>query len=450
MKDSVKLYNEIKGAVDKISIIDTHEHLIQEPERIRQTPDMFETLLAHYLSSDLVSSGMSLDALAELRNPQHPLTDRWKIFKPFWERTNNTGYAYALKIAVKGLYNIDELSDRTYQELAARMEKRNQAGLYHWILKEKAGIDRIILDTSPETPLTHVDYNLFAPVFRFRDFIMVKSRPELEHLEKWCGLPIHSLKDFVTALNTEFDRVQNSIVGVKIGLAYMRTLRFDKVTFNEAEEVFNNIYRQETFERIVVENKHRYVPAGLSLRDSKPLQDFLVHTVIQLAAKRGLPIQIHTGLHEGNENILVNSRPTLLVNLFREYKEARFDVFHGSYPYTGELAALAKNFPNVYADLCWLHIISPFKARQTLSEWLDTIPSNKILGFGGDYRFIEGVYGHAVIARENIARVLTEKVEEGNYGKDEAVQLARKLLRGNAHDLFFPQQAEHTSHSSIG
>jgi predicted TIM-barrel fold metal-dependent hydrolase len=168
----------------------------------------------------------------------------------------------------------------------------------------------------------------------------------------------------------------------------------------------------------------------------------MVHTVIQLAAKRGLPIQIHTGLQEGNENILVNSKPTLLVNLFREYKEARFDVFHGSYPYTGELASLAKNFPNVYADLCWLHIISPFKARQTLSEWLDTIPSNKIFGFGGDYRFIEGVYGHAVIARYNIARVLTEKVEEGIYSKSEAVQIAHKLLKDNAHELFFSKKAK--------
>ncbi len=445
MKDSLKLFNEMKDTVDTIPIIDTHEHLIQEQERITHKPDLFETFLSHYLSSDLVSSGMSSEELAELRNPQLPLADRWKIFEPFWERTRNTGYAYAIDVAVKGLYDVDGLSEGTYNELASRMEKRNLPGLYHWVLLEKAGIERSILDTSSETPLTEVDYTLFAPVFRFRDFIMATSRLELENLEKQCNTSIHSLKDFISALTREFDRVHNRVVGVKIGLAYMRTLRFDKVTFHEAEEVFNNIYRQETFERIVIENRHRYVPAGLSLSESKPLQDFLVHTVIQLAAQRGLPIQIHTGLQEGNENILENSRPTLLVNLFREYKEATFDVFHGSYPYTGELAALAKNFPNVYADLCWLHIISPYKARQTLSEWLDTIPSNKIFGFGGDYRFIEGVYGHAVIARYNIARVLTEKVEEGVYRKSEAVQIARKLLNENAHDLFIRKTQQHVS-----
>ena len=124
MKDSLKLFNDIKDSVDKIPIIDTHEHLIQERERIVQKPDLFETFLSHYLSSDLVSSGMSSEELAELRNPQLPLSDRWKIFKPFWESTRNTGYAYAINVAVKGLYDIDGLSDRTYKVIATRMEKR--------------------------------------------------------------------------------------------------------------------------------------------------------------------------------------------------------------------------------------------------------------------------------------------------------------------------------------
>jgi hypothetical protein len=88
LKDSLKLFNDIKDAVDKIPIIDTHEHLIQEQERLVQKPDLFEIFLSHYLSSDIVSSGLSIEELAELRNPQLPLTDRWKIFKPFWENTN--------------------------------------------------------------------------------------------------------------------------------------------------------------------------------------------------------------------------------------------------------------------------------------------------------------------------------------------------------------------------
>ena len=166
------------------------------------------------------------------------------------------------------------------------------------------------------------------------------------------------------------------------------------------------------------------------------MQDYLVHVAIQEAERRGLPIQIHTGLHEGNENILTNSDPMHLVNLFMEYHDAKFDIFHGSWPYCGTLGALAKNYPNVYVDMSWLHIISPSRARTALSDWLDEVPASKILGFGGDYLMVEGSYGHSVIARDNIARVLAEKVDTGVYTVEEAKKYASWMLKENPKRLF--------------
>jgi predicted TIM-barrel fold metal-dependent hydrolase len=161
-----------------------------------------------------------------------------------------------------------------------------------------------------------------------------------------------------------------------------------------------------------------------------------MHQAIRRAIGVGLPIQIHIGLQEGNGNLLVNSHPLLLANLLLEYPEARFALFHAGYPYSGELATLGKNFPNVYLDLCWVHIISPWAARRILHEWIETVPANKIFAFGGDYIFVEGTYAHSRLARGNVATVLTEKVESGYLTEDEAVQLARQLLRENAIRFF--------------
>lgn len=86
--------------------------------------------------------------------------------------------------------------------------------------------------------------------------------------------------------------------------------------------------------------------------------------------------------------------------------------------------------------MCWMHIISPSRARSALSDWLDEVPANKIMGFGGDYLFVEGAYGHSVIARQNIAMVLASKVDEGFYSLDQAKKYARWLLRENAENLF--------------
>lgn len=435
MTEPSNIRQQLTSAISQIPIIDTHEHLIQEKERLASKPDLFQTFLAHYLSSDLISAGMSYDELSVLRDSSIPLETRWTLFAPYWDDVRYTGYAQVIEKAVQGLYGVSGLSDETYEKVASRMAERNQLGFYNWVLRDKSGIERVILD-STETPLDQVDYSIFAPVLRFREFIMVRNKPELHRLERRCQHQIHTLQDLVQALESEIKRLHQHIVGIKIGLAYQRTLKFDKVTCHEAEEVFNNIFNQETFERVMVDSRHQYLSASLSLRECKPLQDFLVHRIIQVASRYDLPIQIHTGLQEGNENIITNSRPTLLTNLFREYRTVRFDIFHGAYPYSGELAALAKNFQNVFIDLCWLHMISPLRARSALSEWLDTVPSNKIFGFGGDYRFIEGVYGHAVLARANIAQVLADKVHEGVMSEHQAIQLASRLLHDNAHQFF--------------
>ena len=161
-----------------------------------------------------------------------------------------------------------------------------------------------------------------------------------------------------------------------------------------------------------------------------------MHQVIRQAVEAGIPLQIHTGLHESNESIICNSNPTLLVNLFMEYREARFDLFHGGYPYVHEWATLAKNFANVYADMTWLEIISPSISRALLHELIETVPGNKIAAFGGDAITVEMAYAHAKMTREVVSRVLSEKVAEGYMKEAEAVSLARKILRDNPAELF--------------
>jgi hypothetical protein len=426
-------YHEIKEHVDGIRLVDTHEHLVQEPERLRQEVDVLATFFPHYASSDLRSAGMPEDDLLKIRNPSIPLDERWGVFEPWWEMIKNTGYARAVDIAARDLYGVDGISSDTYEQLSESIKQKNVEGLYRWILKERSGIDISINDTI----VYDVDREFFAPVRRFSEFLVVKDRTDLENLGKQVGGPIHTFGDMVSALRSEFDRMAGKIVGVKIGLAYSRPIRFEKVTFSEAEEAFNEIYRTERFRVCDTPEVWKMVPE-LVVVDLRPMQDYLVHKMLGEAEKRGLPVQIHTGLQEGNENVLSNSNPELLVNLFMEYREARFDIFHGSWPYCGELGALAKNFPNVYIDMCWMHIISPSGSRRILSEWLDEVPANKILGFGGDYLFVEGVYGHAVIARENIAKVLASKVDDGIYSLEQAKKYASWLLRENAARLFFP------------
>ena len=82
-------------------------------------------------------------------------------------------------------------------------------------------------------------------------------------------------------------------------------------------------------------------------------------------------------------------------------------------------------------------MISPSASVAALHDFLDAIPyNNKISAFGGDYMFVDGVYGHLEIARRNVARVLAEKVESGVFDEVKALEIALALFYGNPKRIF--------------
>ncbi|MDH7500912.1 MAG: amidohydrolase family protein [candidate division NC10 bacterium] len=433
MEKGDRLNQRIRREMEDIFLVDTHEHTVPEGERNRQATDFFSIWLLHYASSDLVSAGMGIPTLERVRDASRPLEERWKDFAPFWQHARSTGYGRALLLAARDLFGIEDINEATWRDLSEKITAAHRPGWYRTVMKEKAKIEVAILD--PIYYEAHpVDYEIFAPVARFDSFIAARTRAHLDVLEEATACSIHSLGDLETALEAAFARaLERGIVAVKTALAYFRTLDYRRPTRHEAEVVFNRIVSHVDPLRFRV---HPGGGEGPAWDECKPLQDYLMHQVIRHALEHHLPIQVHTGLQEGVGNALSNAQPLHLTDLFLEYSQVQFDLFHAGYPYSGEVACLAKNFPNVWADLCWVWIISPHAGRRILHEWIETIPSNKILGFGGDYRFVEGSYAHSRLAREGIAQVLSEKVKEGYLSEEEALGMGRKILRENAWDLF--------------
>jgi len=433
--NSDDLYRRLRSEIDRIALVDTHEHLLDERTRLQQSVDLFH-LYAHYASSDLVSAGLPADRMVWLRRTDVPLDERWAVFAPHWRAARTTAYGRAVLLAARELYDVEDINDRTYQSLSERMSAANRGGWYHQVLKERANIRVSVLDALEEfdpTPVEETDRRYFVPVMRADPFLKLCDRPGLAAIECRTDRALHSLDDLVAALGALFERyVAAGAVAVKVAVAYERPIYFEKPTRHEAEQVFNRLTRYPALSPAL-----DFTPQPpVSFAEAKPLQDYMMHQVLRRAADYGLPIQIHTGLQEGTGNFLSNAHPLQLVNLLIDYPEVRFDLFHAGYPYQSEMATLGKNFPNAFLDLCWVHVISPWVARRTLHEWIETVPGNKIFAFGGDYLFVEGAYAHARLARDNVAQVLAEKVTDGYLTESEASSLAHALLRDNAMSFF--------------
>ena len=98
---------------------------------------------------------------------------------------------------------------------------------------------------------------------------------------------------------------------------------------------------------------------------------------------------------------------------------------------------LGKGFANVWINFCWTHIISQRFAVAGLDETIDLIPMNKILIFGGDYGTpVEKVYGHLVMAREDIAEVLARRIRSGQMSESQALVLIQKWFWENPKELY--------------
>ena len=220
------------------------------------------------------------------------------------------------------------------------------------------------------------------------------------------------------------------VTAIKIGQAYRRKLDFTCPAKADAERAFNRLMMLGSGRPHGSLSEPQ--PADADLR---PLHDFLVHQFIRHATDEDKVVQIHTGYLAGVYNDLRNINPLDLVPLFVTYRTTRFDLFHAGWPYHDILGTIGKHYPNVWISLAWAWTMNPITMERALDAWLDGVPYNKIIGFGGDTHHPVCTYAYALQAREGIARVLQARIDRGVMDVALAREAARAILLTNGCDL---------------
>jgi len=407
---AAELYEEIA----KIPVVDCHEHLPTEAERTSKPVDV-TTLFSHYCKSDLEAAGLLQGKpQQEILDTEKPLAPRWQKLKPFVEAIRFGSYAYPAFAYIRDVLGFADINDDTVEAISRRLQEDNKPGLYKRVMRELCGIETAIQCVQE---VVKGDQPFF--VYLCRDRVTgFGAAANIEALESSEDMPIHTLPDCVKALGKYVERQRKAgAVGLKIGAAYQRKIEFPDVPFSAAEPLFNRL--------------RAGVRSRLSDEEMEILENYLIRREIEACIEAGLAIVIHTGYHAANRNDIRNARATHLWSLLRSYPKARFDLFHGSFPYIGDMTVLGKYFENVSLNMCWMHIMGPEVSRRALREWLDAVPVTKMFAFGGDYRVVEKIYGHLELARTDVAVVLAEKVEMGRMTAEEAIGVARLIFHDN-------------------
>lgn len=105
-----------------------------------------------------------------------------------------------------------------------------------------------------------------------------------------------------------------------------------------------------------------------------------------------------------------------------------FQCFLGNRHANQAFCTLARELPNFSLAGYWWHNFFPDVVRQVMAERLDMLPVNKQVGFFSDAYCVEWVYGKALLVRKQLARVLAEKIEQGQYNREDALAVAKAIL----------------------
>ena len=106
----------------------------------------------------------------------------------------------------------------------------------------------------------------------------------------------------------------------------------------------------------------------------------------------------------------------------------RFQCFLASRHANQSLCTMARELPNFSLAGYWWHNFFPNTIRQVIAERLDMLPVNKQVGFFSDAYCVEWVYGKVLLVRKQLASVLAEKIEQGQYTRDDALATAKAIL----------------------
>jgi predicted TIM-barrel fold metal-dependent hydrolase len=416
-----ELYGRIKASIDAVRAIDTHEHLRsfdELPGRV-QTPE---------------GMGMTLHSLwaGSYYGWTNPLTP-WPAdgkFETWWSRAQHdfddaratSFYRYMLP-AFRDLYGVD--FDAISREQAADLNERifNNYRDDRWleeVITKRANIELMLIDPYWDRFQFAREYQFSVPVLNVTT-LMRGSHPEryasdndspFAYAER-RSLPAATLDEFLQVVEAIFAEAhQSGAVCLKSTQAYDRSLRYEHVSRERAEMVYGKS------------------PKDITVNEQRDFEDFMFWHVCGLSAKYELPFQVHTG-----QARVQGSSPMLLVDAIAANPDTKFVLFHGGYPWVGETAVIAMRHTNVWIDSCWLPTLSYGVAKRAFQEWLEAVPSDRIM-WGADTVNAEGIYAATEFTRQCLAEALAEKVARGELREEHAMRIGRQIMRDNALKLF--------------
>lgn len=409
--DVQKTYERLLKEIEKIPMYDNHAHPgfadDSDVDAMASPPDESATLRLRDDNPEFVAGAKALFG--------YPYDD----FQPAHAKWLADKKAAAEKAG--GTQYFDTLLDKLNVDIClanrAMMPPYLDTKRFHWVFFGDSFF--YPFDNSAQAASTP-DMGVYGP-------LQEKMLARWKKQEGVEGLPadLSGYVDFVQ--KTMAENQKHGGVAIKFEAAYFRTLYFTDPSRETAEAIYN-----------------KYRAGGVpTAEEYRTFQDYIFRRIVDQSGKLHLPMHFHTCVGIGDYFSLRNGNVLNLENVVRDarYKNVKFVLIHGGWPYERE-AALLTAVKNVYLDTSFQsEMLYPSQFKMVLKQLLTLYPDKMMYGsdafpFNDALGAEESMWLAARTTRTGLAAALAELVDEGAISEAKAMELARNYLHDNAARLY--------------
>jgi hypothetical protein len=426
------LAQSLEEALSETPLLDVHTHLVGGKLGARGLHDV---LLYHMVVSDLLAAdcptGARLTPFPDWPSREEARS-RIEEAVPFLPFIENTSSWWGVRLILEDLYDWRApITAGNWTQLDDRIRERADDRGWHHSILNRLHIERTGTEWARRGRGEDDDRLQYALEWGF--FTRAQwgeYDTALYELERCWGKQPESPSPIGGGLRPSTERTLRTLEDVRTAIRhYVGAIPYGRILATATHlstDIHYRLVSDGEMERALARRRE----AGPAERD---IYASYVHEVfLGELEKRGREIVFQFSLgaeplpHE-TASRLSQSTIAQLAEMVGRHPGLRFQCFLASRHANQSLCTLARELPNFSLAGYWWHNFFPDVMRQIMAERLEMLPVNKQIGFFSDAYCLEWTYAKAVIVRKQLARVLAEKIEQGQYSIEQALAVARGI-----------------------
>jgi len=430
--DRSEVFSLLSRQIGEMEAIDAHTHINSSHLAARGLHDV---MLYHMVISDLYAAGCpSGQRLSDNPNDREA-AGRIEEAIPFLEHIQNTSCCWLMRTILSDLYEWKEpITLRNWRDLDARIRSRSEDPGWPREILRRAHVQRLCTELPLRGNGTNDDILFYSLEWAFfmRNQWGVFDAPlyELEHAWQF-DKPVRPLPVTQSKREPVKKRIA-TVADVREAMAhYCRAIPYDQIV-STAHHVSTDISYSLVTDEQMQKALDRRENAGPAERDV--YASYLFEHLLRELEKEHADIAFQFSLGAEplpfeTDSRLAQTTIKQLAEIISRHPKIQFHCYLSSKHANQSLCTLCRELPNLCLVGYWWHNFFPGAIAQVIDERLDMLPTNRQIGFFSDAYCVDWLYAKSRLVRTELARALANRVERGQYTRQEALDIATKLLQ---------------------